>query len=87
MSTFTLVTSDHGMGERYEALYLNGRKIAEPDGGGSFSAAGILEAVANHDIGVTPAYVDVTVEYDEEVLAMSGWPEDLDGIPQEARRA
>jgi hypothetical protein len=85
MSTFTLVTVDHGHGERYEALYLNGKKIAEPDGGGAFSGATMLEAIANHDIGVQPSYVDIDCEWDQENSA-DGWPERLEEFPEAARR-
>jgi hypothetical protein len=85
MSTFTLVTVEHHPQERYEALYANGQKIAEPDGGGAFTASGILEAIASHDIGIAPAYVNVDPKYDEEVIAVSGWPKHLDEIPESAR--
>lgn len=81
---YTLVTVDHGGGERYEALYADGSKIAEPDGGGPFSAASLLEALATHNISIVPEYVEVAPEWDMEHSA-DGWPERLSDFPDEAK--
>lgn len=85
MTGYTLVTVDHGGGDRYEALYSRGRLIAQSEDG-AFSATAILEAVAADNIAVQVEYLELDPVYDEEVIAMSGWPADLDGIPQEARQ-
>jgi hypothetical protein len=82
-NAFTLATVTHHRDEVYEALYLNGRLIKFSEDG-AFTASEVLEAVAMHDIGVLANYVDVDIAFDEEVIAMSGWPEKIEDVKHSA---
>lgn len=81
---YTLVMCDYGNGDRYEALYADGRLVAQPDGGGAFSGASMLEAIASSNATVEAKTIEVSEDYDTEVLSMDGYPELLDEIPAEA---
>lgn len=81
MKRYTLVQDADG----YEALYSEGRLIIQSDDV-RLTAFGVLEAIAQDTIAVTAEYVEVAPEYSATTLAMEGWPERLDEIPEEARR-
>lgn len=73
---YTLAVTDHGNGQRYEALYVDGRLLqaAEDE---RFSASTLLDLIAMDNIAVSSAFCDVDLEYDENVIAERGWPQAL----------
>ena len=73
---YVLATIDYGNGERYDALYADGELIATPSDG-KFTGFEVLDAIAMSNIAVSAKYVEVDRDFDERVVANTGWPESL----------
>lgn len=75
---FTLVRSPDG---EHEALYHRGQLVRVPDGGGRYDSEDLLQVVSECVAIISVSALDVSEEYDDEVLAMDGFPQSLDEIP------
>ncbi len=77
-----LVSDDADGVEFFDALYIDGRKVAETHGW-KMTAGEVLEHVAMSNITVTYALWEMAQgEFKEAVLPQHGFPESLDEFPE-----